>query len=163
MSTTIEKPRTVAQRGTDATSQLREIFGFEDLKAMSTAIAEAVSEEARHNAHFAERVRMIYQEVVSTSHPTKKRKTYEAKSKVTPIRKVEGYKPDPFAPPDPYFFLQIYGREQFPLALEEQTLTTLKVVADKLMRDNPGTKPTSKAKKDAVIAYIVGIVTGEGA
>ena len=79
----------------------------------------------------------------------------EKKANLRPIAKMEGFKPDPFAPIDPYFYLKIYGHEQFPLALGEQTLGTLKVIANKLMADNPGTKPRTKSAKADVIDYIV--------
>ena len=165
MSATIEKPPTVAQRATAATVQLRETFGFSNLKVMSTAIAEAAAEEAQQNSAFAERIRRIYQELSSNSQGktagTRPPRSAQKKSSLTPIARVEGFQPDPFAPIDPYFYLKIYGPEQFPLALDEQTLVTLKVIAEKLMADNPGTKPKTKSKKVDVIDYIVEIVAGK--
>jgi hypothetical protein len=161
MSATIEKPLTATERATQATAQLRELFGFENLKAMSIAIAEVAAQEAKINPAFAERIQQVYHEVEKTvrRQGTSKAKRMVDRPKLTPIAKVEGYVPDPFAPLDPYFMLKIYGVEQFPLALEEQTLVSLKFAAKKLMESHPGTKPTSMARKDDVIAYIVEIVT----
>ena len=170
MSATIEqapdtlKPPTDTQRGVDATTQLRMIFGFSNLKAMSTAIAEAAVIEAQSNPAFAERVRKVYQELVNTAGKSKASprtpRPAQKKSTLRPIARVEGYDIDPFAALDPYLLYKMYGAEQFPLALDEQTLAGLKQAVEKLMSDNPGTKPKTKSKKADVIDYIVEIVTG---
>ncbi|SRR5579885_1391673 len=162
MSATIEKPATTSQRTISATSELRKIYGFQDVKALSAAIAEAAVEESRSNPAFASRVRAIYAELnPKTPSPRKKGGATSRQSKVRPIAKVEGFIPDPFAPIDPYFYRRIYGDEQLPLALGELSLVTLKDIAKRLMVEHPGTKPASLAKKDVVIAYIVEIVTGK--
>jgi hypothetical protein len=166
MSATIEQPPTVSQRTISATTQLQEIFGFKNLKALSAAIAEAAVKEARANPAFAERVRTLYQEFAPTKEaatpkgkqPSERPKT---KLKATPIARVEGYIPDPYGPLDPSYMLKIYGPDQLPLALDDHTLDQLKVAADNLMKTHPGTKPKTKSKKADVIAYIVEIVTGK--
>ncbi len=167
MSVTIERPQTAAQRNVNATAELREIFGFDDPKLLNTAIAEAAIVEARRNPNFAQRVRDFYQELLNVPKRTPARSQRQRKekrpiSRVNPIARVEGYEFDPFAPLDPYFYLKIYGVEQFPILLEEQTLSTLKFAAKKLMDEHPGTRPKTLSKKADVIAYIIELVVPRG-
>ncbi len=166
MSAISEKPQTLTQRATNAADQLRDFFGFDNLKAMNTAIAEAAVVEARNDPAFAQRVRAIYYDLSQnqprrSSGERRERPLRRTRSTLKPLGAVEGYDLDPLAPLDPYFYLKLYGAEQFPLALDEQTLARLKVAAKKLMADNPGTKPKSLASKADVIDYIVAIVTGK--
>jgi hypothetical protein len=166
MSATIEQPPTISQRTISATNHLQEIFGFKNLKALTAAIAEAALKEAQANPAFADKVRMLYDEMAQAKKPptikTKQpRERPRVKLQATPIAKVEGYIPDPYGPLDPYFMLKIYGEDQLPLALDDHTLDRLKVAADNLMQTHPGTKPKTKSKKADVIAYIVEIVTGK--
>jgi hypothetical protein len=163
MSATIERPpATVTQRGSDATAHLREIFGFDSLKLMSIAVAEAAVIEARKNPAFVEHVRKAYQELESTPKTSaRKPRSAHKTSTLMPIARVEGYDFDPLAPVDPYFLYKSYGATQFTQALEEETLSGLKAAAHKLMEAHPGTKPKSLSKKADVIAYIVEIVTGK--
>jgi hypothetical protein len=74
---------------------------------------------------------------------------------LVPIRRIEGYRANPFAPPDPQFLIQLYGTHQLDRALQDYTLDMLKETATKVQADHPGTKPGSKAKKQSVIDYIV--------
>ena len=161
MSVTIEKPVTsVTQRGKDATTQLRTLFGFEQLNVMSTAIAEVVVAQAKQDPAFAELVRNAYQELVDLSKPTpRKPRSSQKKLNLKPIANVEGYKIDSLGPLDPYFEYKAYGGEQLPLALSEYSMEDLKEAAKKLMASHAGTKPNSFAKKTAIIEYIVEIVT----
>lgn len=162
MSVTIDQPPVAVERGADATAQLRAMFGFKNLKAMSTALAEVAVAEARANPAFAERIRQTYQEVAGTSSkPSRAPRPAQKKSSLKPIARVEGHRIDPFATLDPYIVYKMYGAEQFPLALNEKLLVELKDVADNLMATHPGTKPKTKSKKADVIDYIVEIVTGD--
>ena len=161
MSVTIEKPVTsVTQRGKDATTQLRTLFGFEQLNVMSTAIAEVVVAQAKQDPAFAELVRNTYQELVDLFKPTpRKPRASQKKLNLKPVANVEGYEIDPNGPLDPYFVYKAYGSEQFPLALSERSMESIKEAAKKLMTSHPGTKPKTFANRAAIIDYIVEIVT----
>ncbi len=74
---------------------------------------------------------------------------------LVPIRRIEGYRADPFSPPDPHFLTRLYGSHQLDRALQDYTLAKLKETAAKVQAAHPNTKPRSKASKQAVIDYIV--------
>ncbi len=79
---------------------------------------------------------------------------------LVPIRRIEGYRADPFSPPDPLFLTRLYGDHQLDRALQDYTLDFLKLTAANVQAAHPGTKPASMAKKQAVIDYIVRYSTG---
>jgi hypothetical protein len=62
---------------------------------------------------------------------------------------------DPYGPPDPRDLRYAYGTDKLSRALQDYTMDRLKMAADKVQREHPGTKPTSRAKKQALIDYIV--------
>jgi hypothetical protein len=150
------------QRSVQATTSLREVLGLSDTKILSTALAEVAAEEARHNPDFAQRIRETYAELeqLNTSRATRSRKPATLHSELIPLRSIEGLRFDPHAPVDPYMLQTIYGDAQLRRALEGYSLARLKEAAALVEERNPGTKPTSRARKDTIIDYIVECVAG---
>jgi hypothetical protein len=145
-----------------ATAHLREVLGLDDLKLLSTALAEIVADEAARNPGFANRIRSVYQELVSlkATRPLRSPTTKPADVDLVPIGSVEHYKHDPYAPLDPNYLYQVYGAAQLRAALSRYSLATLKEASARIEEKNPGTKPTSRARKDAIIDYIVEHIAG---
>ena len=163
MSTTL-KPLTIQQRSVEATRSLREALGLDDTKLLGTALAEVAAEEARHNPDFAQRIRQTYAELeqVNSSRTRAARTPSNIAPELIPLRTIEGLRFDPHAPIDPYMLQNIYGDAQLRHALERYSLARLKEAATLVEERNPGTRPASRAKKDAIIDYIVEHVAGPG-
>jgi hypothetical protein len=124
-----------------------------DAGILGTALAEAAAEEGKHNARFAEDVRRRYEELRGQQRTTAKRETLPP---LVPIRTDLPWRGiDPFAPPDPKFLIQVYGKQQLDRALREYSIPVLKRTAEVVERAHPGTKPTNRGQRDALIAYIV--------
>lgn len=164
MPTTTERKLTAAKRATEATSQLRGIFGFSDLKLMSIALAEAAVSEARSNSAFAGRVRAAYQDLESTAKSSGKGQRSaprkHAKPAYTPIIPLDGMNFTMYEALDPQKMLRVLGKEQFPMFLADQMLDDLKAAARRLMEAHPGTKPDNLGRKASLIDYIVKMVAG---
>ena len=158
----IVKSQTVQQRSAEATRTLRALLGLNDLKLLSASIAEAAAEEIVRNERFSGRVRNIYAELESkqqtpTSH---RRQTHDVE--LTPLPGAEHVRVDPFAPLDPFLLQRLYGSKQLRQALSVYSLSKLKEALSPVEERNPGTKPTNKGRKDAIIDYIVEHVAGPG-
>lgn len=164
MSVTLSQPMTVAQRGALATKRLRAVLGVDDVKLLSTALAEVAAEEAVTNRDFANRVHATYIELAAQKpirrNPTHKTAVNEVE--LVPVIDMTGIRIDPFASLDPYLLHRIYGSKQLRAALTGYSLARLKEGLDPVQTKNPGTKPQSKARKDSIIDYIVEHVAGPG-
>jgi hypothetical protein len=148
----------VHARGAEATRHLREVFRLptnpKDTDILGTALAEAAIEEGKHNPQFAGEVRRRYEELLGLRASTAK--PVEDLPPLVPIRTDMPYRAsDPFAPPDPQFLTQVYGRGQLARALHDYTVDKLKQTAAVIERAHPGTKPKNRGQRDALIAYIV--------
>lgn len=156
MSTAIEKRLTASQRATQAAQQAADILGLSDAKSVAAALAEAGVESLRANPSFAARVRDIYAEIAKPAKP-KRTQSHKAAPDVelAPRRHVGTREANPGAAPDPSYLLSLYGADQLPLALARYKVADLKLAAELVQQRNPGTKPTSRGNRDALIAYIV--------
>lgn len=150
------------ERGAEATRTLREVFQLpvtpSDATILGTALAEVAAEEGRHNPGFVRAVRSRYDELVGLRGTSATRAAHgarEALPPLVPLHRDPNHRIDTFAPPDPQFLTRVYGREQLGRALQEYTLDMLKRAAANVEAAHPGTRPTSRTRKDAVIAYIV--------
>ena len=119
------------QRGVDATRNLRNALDLPanvgDSTVLGAVLAEVAAEEGRRNPRFATEVRRRYEEAMATHKPaqTGSRQTKELPPLV-PIRRIEGaHKLDPFLPPDPAYFVRLYGKNQLERALQGYTVDSL--------------------------------------
>lgn len=157
------KPTTIQQRSAEATRVLREVLGLEDLKLLAAALAEVAADEAAHNHQFAQRIRETYHQIEEMKRPTPKPvRRNEPLAKLVPIVPPGEIRIDPHAPLDPYILIRLYGGHQLRAALDGYTLASLKEASATTQERNPGTKPTNKGRKDAIIDYIVEHVAGPG-
>jgi len=134
------------------------VLDLDDLKRLAIALAEAAAEEVVRSRAFADRVRALYGEV-----PTSTGKSTGASAlqiDLVPIRRIEGRDIDPAAPLDPYFLLDLYGPGQLERALGLFPVAKLKEASAKVERQHPGTKPTNRASKAALIIYIMDKLMG---
>lgn len=155
------KPLSAKQRGEKAALLLRETLDLPAIEGDATvfgaALAEAASEESARNMRFADAIRERYRELLA-QQPAPKPKggaSIGALPPLVPIRRIEGYRADPFSAPDPQFLIQLYGYTQLARALQDYTPAMLKETAAKVQQDHPDTKPSSKTAKQALIDYIV--------
>jgi len=169
LSTIIEQPLTASQRAKVATTQLRQLLDLGNLKLLSTALAEVAIAEAKTNPSFVNRLKAIYQDLeqqelpsrgsgkagATTRRPTSRKLAKPSYKNIIPLDDIEI---DPFEELDPAKMLKIYGKDQLPLFLADQTLETMKAAAKKLMAEHPGTKPKSLSSKANVIQYIMQVV-----
>lgn len=151
---------TVRQRGVDATKSLREALHLpndvNDTAILGTALAEVAAREIRRNQQFGDEVRRTYEDLKAQQASTGKQGTQQEElAPLVPIRRIEGYEADPFSPPDPAFLIQLYGHHQLARALQDYTVDKLKMTAAQIEQRHPGTKPTNRGRRDALIAYIV--------
>jgi hypothetical protein len=118
------------------------------------ATGKGTSAEARKM--IAEMTMMQRQLNRSGTAKTTGSKASKDNSPLKPITTIPGYVHDPFKAPDPAMLSQLYGKDQLGKALRGYTMDMLKKTAQKVQDEHPGTKPTSKASRDGLIAYIVG-------
>lgn len=159
MSTAANPVRTPHQRALEATRELRQELGLDDVKALSTALAEAAAREVKRNRAFAQEVRAIYQELIQQPSAARPRKEKNLLPKLVPIVSPESVPRsnvnDIYGPPDPVFLYRLYGKDQLRLALGVFSISLLKEASEKLEQEHPGTKPKSKTRKADIIDYIV--------
>jgi hypothetical protein len=156
--------QTLQQRGAEATRELREALhlppALNDTAILGTALAKAAAVEVRRNATFAREVRREYAELTAlrgqTSQREARRAAQEALPPLVPVRTDLPFRPiDPFAPPDPHFLSEVYGRQQLGRALQEYTVDILKRTAAATEARHPGTKPRNRGQRQPLINYIV--------
>lgn len=126
-----------------------------DLKRLSIALAEAAAEEVIRSRTFAERVRALYESVPATVDSRGNSSPSALTLDLVPIKPLDGRWVDPSTPLDPYFVLDTFGPHQLERALAIFPLTKLKEASAAVEARNPGTKPTNRGQKAAIIAYIV--------
>jgi hypothetical protein len=127
-----------------------------DTGILGTALAEAAAEEGRRNLQFASEVRRIYGELLDQQRPAAARPARAPQPPLKPVRTDLPFRPiDPFAPPDPQFLIQVYGRHQLEPALQRYNVSMLKRTVAVIEQQYPGTKPENRGRKDALIAYIM--------
>lgn len=166
---------TTAQATMTAAAAARSIAFFldlEDTNRITLAVLMAASEELERNGQFVARVRAAYNTLPASktrgagSAGSAAQKAEEARklaATLKPIHEVEGREINLAAPLDPYFLLDVYGAQQLRQALELFPLAKLKEGVNAVIERNPGTKPTSKSSKAAVIDYIERYVAGTAA
>jgi hypothetical protein len=152
---------TLHQRGIEATRHLREALSLPtsvgDAAVLGTILAEVAAEESRRNPTFANEVRRRYEAAIATRRPAARdSRQVQVLPPLVPIRRIEGaHHRDPFAPPDPTYLVQLYGKHQLARALQGFLVDSLKQTAAQIEQQHPGTKPTNRGRKDALIAYII--------
>lgn len=148
-----------------AARSLASALGLPDAGRAGAAALLVAAEEVERNSSFAARVRSAY-DLLPAGKPTRGSTSGRAavakilSSTLTPIRHVEGREINLAAPLDPYFLLEVYGAHQLRQALDLFPLAKLKEGLPAVMERHPGTKPSSKASKAAVIDYLVRVVAG---
>ncbi len=155
--------QTLREQGAEATRQLREALNLpidvSDTSILGTALARAAVSEMKRNARFAQEVQRHYDEL-QAQRGAKSNKSKSGSRHVQPLEPLvalrhTGKTVDPYTPVDPQELIYVYGADKLARALHEYTLDKLKMTAAEIERRHPGTKPTSRANKAAVIAYIV--------
>lgn len=161
------KSQTVTVTTTTASRSLASLLNVDDAGRAGLAVLLAATDEIEQNSRFAARIRAAYDMLPASKPPrssgSSSRTSNVAKiltSTLTPIRHTEGREINLAAPLDPYFLLEVYGAHQLREALDLFPLTKLKEGVEAVTERNPGTKPSSKSSKAAVIDYIVRYVTG---
>lgn len=160
MSTAIEKPLTVTQQSAVALQQSAVVIGASDLKALAAAINSVALETLRSDANFVARVRTRYDELTARSMPKRATTSRKSQRRSAPAELVVRHQVpmrsgSVGAAPDPYHLLAMYDADQLPLALERYSLPDLKLATEIVQENNPGTKPTNKGNRKALIDYIV--------
>lgn len=134
-----------------------------NLKHLSVALAESVAEEVGRNPSLRQHIVTLYQELANASKPAMapraSRRTSAPKPELTPIRHVDPKLFGPDKPLDPYLVQYAYGNEQLVPVLERFPVSELKRAVAVVEQRNPGTKPTNRAQKAALISYITEYVT----
>lgn len=136
-------------------------------KHLATAVMEAAFAEAAHNAAFRDRILAIYNELKAVAAPKRTTSTRGGTTKtktplawLTPIHPVD---PKQFGPDkllDPYLIQYAYGDDVLRTILDGYSANRLKEAAAIVAERNPGTNPTNRSRKDALIEYIIRYVVG---
>jgi len=82
-------------------------------------------------------------------------RTAQSKTELKPVRDMSGVKIDPNVRLDPHYIYLAYGAAQFPQALNERTMASLKEATNKLIVDHPGLKRPNMASRKAMIDFMV--------
>jgi hypothetical protein len=164
MSTTTKPKLTI----NDAAKHAGLVLELDDLKRLGIALAYAASEEIEHNTRFATQVRTVYEALAATVSPGTGGRGRSGGSgtkapvvDLVPMKRIEGYQIDLAAPLDPYFLYEVYGAQQLPLALNLFSATRLKEAVILVQERNPGTKPSGRSSKPALVEYIIRYVDHE--
>ena len=148
MATTVKRKLST----TEAAKLARGALGLNDLHRLAIALAEVAAEETLHSRVFADRVRLVYEQVPTPSHSSR---PDPFAARLVPIKIVEGRDINPAAPLDADFLLEVYGGHQFPDALGLYPVAKLKEAAKRIADRKPGTKPAHWGQKTPLIEYIV--------
>jgi hypothetical protein len=154
------KPLTMTQRAVQATTHLKDLISRDDVKVLSVALAEAAIAEVQRNPAFKQSIQGIYDALVSNK-PAKRAGSKATPKQLIPITSAGEVAIGREDAPDAYVLQKLYGNVQLRDALERYTLSILREMAEKVMKNNPGTKPKSKSKRDDVIDYIVSQLTAK--
>jgi hypothetical protein len=159
-------------RSAAASQRLCEVLALgalkpKELKHLATAVTEAASAEAAHNAAFRERILSAYNELKTAAAPKRTTSSRNGTSKtktplawLTPIHPVD---PKQFGPDkllDPYLIQYAYGDDVLRTILDGYSAARLKEAAAIVAERNPGTGPTNRSRKDALVEYIIQYVLG---
>jgi hypothetical protein len=148
--------QTLKQRGVEATQRLRDRLNLAtdlgDSAILGTALAEVAAREIARNPQFGREVRQLYDELMQMQARPAPRTT-----NLEPLEAIRhtGKNIDPYGPPNPQDLIYAYGEDKLGRALQDYTMDRLKMAVETIQREHPGTKPASKAKKSALIEYIV--------
>jgi hypothetical protein len=155
--------QSLQQRGAEATRELRQTAHLptnpRDVNVLGTALAEVAANEARRNPRFADELHSRYEELLASQRTPRSTSKGADLPPLIPLPQAEPRERrlsiDPFAPPDPAFLIRVYGHPQLARALHDYSMDALKEAATRVQQNHPGTKPTSRARRDTLIAYIV--------
>lgn len=159
-------------RSTAATQRLCDVLALgvvkpKELKHLATAVTEAASAEAAHNAAFRERILSTYNELKTAAAPKRTSSsrggTTKAKTPLAWLTPIHPVDPKQFGPDkllDPYLIQYAYGDEVLRTILDGYSAARLKEAAAIVAERNPGTGPANRSRKDALIEYIVRYVLG---
>ncbi len=163
----------------EATKKLCETLGLTSLKStqlkfLTIALAEVAAEEASANPSFAEHIKSKFQELAPVVGKKKSRSDPDYAPKkliasklenngLVAINHIDISRLNPYADPDPFLLLEVYGDEQLPRALSQYSLAMLRRISGRFEKQQPGTKPKNKNLKDSIIEYIVGQVLRKSA
>jgi hypothetical protein len=137
-----------------------------ELKHLTTALMEASASEAAHNAVFRECILSSYAELKASTAPKPSRSrggTTQAKTPMAWLTPIHPVDPKRFGPDkllDPYLIQYAYGDENLRAILDGYSANRLKEAAAIVEERNPGTKPTSRSRKDSLLEYIIRYIVG---
>ncbi len=154
MSTTM-RPTTL----TEASKRIGAMLGLTNSKRLGEALATALMDEVERNPAFVGKVERLYAASTPAKAPATKREPKPRLPKtalvdLVPIKHVAGFEFNPAAPMDPYLLHEAFGANQLRTILEALPLAKLRESAAKVERRNPGTRPTNRTQKTALIEYI---------
>ena len=147
------KPMSAVQRNKLATQEIITALEVSDEKAAVTAALEAVRERLAWDVDLRERVREKYEEIAALG--TGARQKPDLGPVPVPIRAGTPEQYTPYGKFDPYKLNYEYGSNQLRAVLVRGTQRDLREATDIVQARNPGTKPTSRSSKDAMIEYIL--------
>jgi hypothetical protein len=158
------RAQVLRERGAEATRRLRDALqlapDLNDATVLGTALAEYMAERSRTDPHIAQELRRRYDELMALGGGRARRASRQTET-LPPLVAVGHMEPgerltiNPAAPPDPRFLIRVYGREQLARALQPYMVEMLKETAEQVEREHPGTKPTNRGQRKALIDYIV--------
>ena len=148
------------QRNKLAVQGIVTTLGFSDEKVAIIAALEAVHEQLAYDSDLRERVCEKYQEIAALGTGT--RPKADLGPVPIPIRAGTPEQYTAYGKFDPYRLNWEYGEDQLRAVLMRGTQRDLREATTIVMTRNPGTKPTSKSNKDAMVDYIVERVAGHG-
>jgi len=152
------KPLSLAKRKAAATERLTSALGANKDAAITAAI-EAVTERLAGDRAFQQSLHQKYQELEAISAPIPKADHGPAPMPINPPS-LDEY--TPYGKFDPYKVLHEYGHDQLRAVLVRASQALLREAVGIVQLRKPGTKPTSRANKAAMVDYIVEQVAGPG-
>ncbi len=156
MSVILEPTRmTLQERSAAASKTLKSMVGFDDLKVLSAALAEVAVAEAFINQSFVDKIRKTCLELAALTRKASVSSKHKGVVQLIPIGNPNIGDASWTGELNPYRLYQLFGADQFRLALEQYTLSTLKDGVELVIAKHPGTKPKTRSKKKDIIDYMI--------
>ena len=157
------KPMSATQRNKLAVLGIVTTLGVSDEKVATIAALEAVLERLAYDSDLRERICEKYKEIAALGTGVRQTRQKADPGPVPiPIRAGTPEQYSPYGKFDPYQLNWEYGEKQLRAVLVRGTQRDLREATNIVMARNPGTKPTSRSDKDAMVDYIVECVAGHG-
>lgn len=155
MSVAVEQSALTKERSALSTRRLCEALGLgvvaaKNLTYLNIAVTEAATEEIDRNPGFRQRIQSLYQQALPPAKVSPPKRTPAPRQ---PSTRSTGNAPG--TPPDLQSIRDNFAPAEWQAKLGKFNKDPLRAAVDQLPENSAGSKPNSKANKDALVAYLL--------